>query len=218
MFFNNKENTNIDDQFKDDSDTEKKNNLKKTKKLLFIGGGLLLLIIIIIVIVLLLGKNNSTIELDGEEIITITVGSEYIEPGYKAYDNKNNDITSKVEVSNNIDTSKVGEYEVIYKIGKITKIRYINVVKLPDKSYIYLNGQMNMYLEIGEKYIEPGYKAYDTIDNSEELTKKVEITGTVDTSKKGTYQITYSVTNSRNKTISVTRNVFVVEKGKKTNN
>lgn len=216
MFFNEKGNTNIDNQFKDEDSKSKKNNNKK--KLLIIGGSLLVLIIIIIVIVMLLGKKNPTIELIGDETMTIAVGSEYIEPGYTAYDKKNNDITSEVKVSNNIDTSIEGEYEVLYTIGKYTKIRYITVVKISDKSYIYLTGQTDMYLEIGEKYIEPGYKVYDGIDNSEELTKKVKISGNVDTSKKGIYQITYSVTNSRNETTTVTRNIHVVEKGKKPNN
>lgn len=216
MFFNEKENTNIDHQFKDDDNKYKKNNNKKT--LLILGGGLLFLIILIIVIIMLLSNKNPTIELFGEETMTIAVGSKYVEPGYKAYDKNNNDITSKVEVSNNIDTSIEGEYEVLYTIGKYTKIRYITVIKIPEMSYIHLTRGKDVYIEIGEKYEEPGYKVYDGIDNSDELTKKVKVTGTVDTSKKGIYQITYSVTNSRNKTTTVTRYVHVVEKGKKTNN
>ena len=73
-----------------------------------------------------------------------------------------------------------------------------------------------MYLEVGEKYTEPGYQVYDSIEQN--LTEKVKVTGSVDTSKVGTYQITYSVINSRNETITVKRTVIVVEKGKKPQN
>ena len=48
-----------------------------------------------------------------------------------------------------------------------------------------------------------------------DLFDKVKVTGKVDTSKVGTYQITYSVVNSRNVTTKTTRTIIVVEKGKK---
>ena len=73
-----------------------------------------------------------------------------------------------------------------------------------------------MYLEIGEKYIEPGYQVYDSVDK--DLYDKVKITGKVDTTKTGIYQITYSVVNSRNITTKTTRTIIVVEKGKKPQN
>ena len=70
-----------------------------------------------------------------------------------------------------------------------------------------------MYLEVGEKYTEPGYRVYDSVDQN--LTEKVKVTSSVDTSKIGTYQVMYSVVNSRNKTTNVKRTIIVVEKGKK---
>lgn len=216
MYFNEKDNTNIDHQFKDNKNLNKKLNFEKTKPLIYAGSGLITLIILIIVIVVIINNRSYTIELQGEEIMTIAVGSEYIEPGYKAYDKKNNDKTNQIKVEKNIDTSKEGEYEIIYKIGNTSKIRYITVVKTVDESYIYLNGKMTMYLELGEKYVEPGYRIYDSIDK--DLTNKVIISGKVNTSKIGTYHITYSVTNSRNKKTTIKRTIIVVEKGKKPNN
>ena len=70
-----------------------------------------------------------------------------------------------------------------------------------------------MYLEVGEKYVEPGYQVYDNIDQN--LNDKVVVTGKVDTSKTGVYEITYSVVNSRNITTTVKRTITVVEKGQK---
>ena len=72
-----------------------------------------------------------------------------------------------------------------------------------------------MYLEIGEKYNEPGYQVFTS--TGENLNNKVIVTGKVDTSKLGVYEITYSVVNSSNITTIVKRTVIVVEKGKKPN-
>lgn len=217
MFFNEKENTNIDHQFNEKKSKKDKTHKKNSKTLIFIGVGLFALIIaIIIVIVIVINNNPAFIELMGAEKIKITVGTEYIEPGYKAYDSKNNDITNKVKVENNVDTLVEGNYEIVYSIKNAKKIRYVTVVEPEKESYIYLKGKTTMYLEIGEKYVDPGYQVYDSVDK--DLFDKVKVTGKVDTSKVGTYQITYSVVNSRNVTTKTTRTIIVVEKGQKPNN
>ena len=55
------------------------------------------------------------ITLDGSNV-SIFVGDNYTEAGYKAIDNYDGDITDKVEVSNNIDNTKIGKYEVKYLV------------------------------------------------------------------------------------------------------
>lgn len=62
------------------------------------------------------GIGNTFIHLTGKDPITLSVGSTYQEPGYKAIDSIDSDITSKVEVSNNVDTSKPGIYKVTYTV------------------------------------------------------------------------------------------------------
>ena len=47
--------------------------------------------------------------------------------------------------------------------------------------------------------------------SGKDLTSKVTITGKVDTSKKGTYKLTYSIVDSNNVTISVSRKVIVMD-------
>ena len=64
-----------------------------------------------------------------------------------------------------------------------------------------------MFLKVGDKYVEPGYEVFDSADQN--LKQKVKVSGKVDTSKVGTYEITYSVVNSRNKTITAKRYVIV---------
>ena len=213
MYFKEKEDTNIDKEF----EKNKKNgfSLKNIPSKYFIIGGIIIFAILaIIVIILLLTGNKNTIELIGEEKIIITKDSDYIEPGYKAYDKKKNDITNQVQITSNVDTSKVGEYEILYSINGITEVRYVTVIE--GDTYIYLKGKVNMYLEKGEKYTEPGYQVFDSVDQN--LTEKVKVSGTVNTSKVGSYQIIYSVVNSRNITVTEKRTIVVVEKGQKPNN
>ena len=206
MYFNEKEETNIDHQFQ----KERNFSLKNVKPIYWIISGIILLIaIIVIVVVILLNRGNKyNIELIGDERIIVTVGSTYIEPGYNAYDRKNNDVSSLVKITSNVDTSKIGEYEVVYTIDGITKVRYVVVNE--GSTYIHLLGDINMYLKVGQKYVEPGYQVYDSADQN--LTEKVKVSGKVDTSMAGTYQISYSVVNSRNQTITEKRTVIVTAK------
>jgi len=216
MYFKEKDDTNIDKEF----EKERKKGLNidfknlSPKTMLFLGGGILLLFIVIFVVISLSSNSNRyVLTLSGEQTISITVGSDYIEPGYKATDKKGNDFTNRVQITSNLDTSKIGEYEILYSIGNTNKVRNVKVVEKVDATYIRLLGEVTMYLEIGEKYKEPGYEAYDSIDGN--VTKKVTVSGKVNSSKKGVYKIKYTVVNSRNITTAEERNVIVVEKGQK---
>ena len=77
---------------------------------------------------------------------------------------------------------------------------------------ITINGNSNMTLDIGETYSEQGAKATDETDG--DITNKIKISGSVNTSKAGTNTITYTVTNSKGKTTTVTRTVTVKSKEK----
>ncbi len=213
MYFKEKEDTNIDKEFS--SNKQVNLDFDKLKPILFIAGGLVLLVIIAIILINIFNKGAKyTLTIVGDEKITINLGSDYIEPGYSAYDKKGNNVTKDVKITSNIDTTKEGNYEIQYSIGKISKVRYVTVKKTNDQTIIRLTNGKTMYLEVGEKYIEPGYQVYDNIDQN--LNDKVIVTGKVDTSKPGVYEITYSVVNSQNVTTTVKRIVTVVEKSKKT--
>ena len=51
------------------------------------------------------------------EAITLPVGEAYIEPGWTASDNYDGDLTSKVRVEGEVDTSKAGEYVLTYLVA-----------------------------------------------------------------------------------------------------
>lgn len=81
---------------------------------------------------------------------------------------------------------------------------------------ITLNGSNEITINKGDTYKEPGVKkVVDNTDGQIDV-KEVEITGDVNTSKVGTYTITYSVTDSfKNETVK-TRTIKVVQQLKNT--
>ena len=65
--------------------------------------------------------------------MTIYLGATFKEPGFNAYDNCDDDITSKVEVSGSVDSAKIGIYTITYKVSDTagntaTVKRVVNVI------------------------------------------------------------------------------------------
>ena len=214
MYFNdNKKDTNIDLEFNNN-----KNNifffLNKYKIYLIV---VFTIILAIFITVLLLNKKEKIaynyLNLTGDEYITLYLGSDYIEPGYEAYDSKNKNLTSQVEIESNLNVNEIGEYEIIYSIGDVTKSRKVSIIeKNEEYTYIYLNtidNDVNIYLKTGEEYKEPGYKVFNS--QGKNLNSDVIITGNVDTNKKGIYKLIYSITDSNGVVISTSRIVVVMD-------
>ena len=206
MYFNeNKENTNIDSEFS--SKKEFNFDFEKYKiPIIVVGAIILLLIIILIISAATKNKTTYYIDLEGAEKIIVYKGASYNDPGYKGYDN--NDKTYDVTVSGTVDTNKVGEYKLTYKLKNVTKTRTITVLETPKiPTIIHLNGGKNITINKNEEYQEPGYSVIDYIDG--DLTDKVVITGSVNTTKSGIYKLVYSVVNAEGVTTSETRVVTV---------
>ena len=211
MYFKDKINTNIDKEF----GKKKKFSIKKIDfnnidyKKIIIFSGIILLVIIGIILITKNKHNNYFIDLDGEDLIMIYKDSEYVDPGYSARNDKGVDFTDKVVVSDDVNTSVVGDYKVIYTLGDTKVVRYVSVIEKPiGATSIYLSGEVTMYLRVGDEYKEPGYTVIDSIDSN--LTDKVIVKNDVDTNKEGIYRITYMVTNSTGVSTQVSRTVIVM--------
>lgn len=107
---------------------------------------------------------------------------------YSALDNYDGDISKNIE-------SKIEGNKIIYRVedssGNTTKKEFNININDNEKPSLILNGDKTIYLGVGSKYKEPGYAAVDNCDGT--ITDKVEVSNTVDTSKEGTYTLTYSV-------------------------
>ena len=157
------------------------------------------------------------IALIGENPMILNVGDTFTDPGATATDKEDGDLTAKIVTTGTVDTSKAGTYQITYTVtdsagNKATVVRNV-VVKsgtIPPSNtppVITLNGANPMNLNVGDTFTDPGATATDKEDG--DLTAKIVTTGTVDTSKAGTYQITYTVTDSAGNKATVVRNVVV---------
>lgn len=75
----------------------------------------------------------------GEEKITLSVGAEFVEPGYSATDAQGNDLTDRVSVSGTVDTATAGTYTLTYTVtdgagNRVERTRTVTVTaaKLPE--------------------------------------------------------------------------------------
>ena len=201
MYFNEKEDTNIDKEFKEERDFS-----TFKKPLIIIGTIILLIIIILIIVALTKNKKHYFITLEGNQEMTIYQGAAYNEPGYIGFDNKQNKYD--VNVSGEVDSSKIGTYTLTYELNGVTATRTVNVVAKPSVvTTLHLIGSKSMIIKKGSTWKDPGYTAIDVLEGN--ITNKVTINGKVNTSKKGTYKLTYSVINSNGVTTSETRIVVV---------
>ena len=114
-----------------------------------------------------------TIKLNGNKTVELNLDETYKEEGATVryfYFNLNN----RLKISNNIDSKKIGNYEVTYEVTfnkrKTIKKRKVKVL---DKiaPTITLNGENKVTLCPGKPYTEEGYVATDNIDG--DITSKV---------------------------------------------
>lgn len=170
--------------------------------------------IVLITILIIFLTLSPRIHLTGSQDIYINLNSEFKEPGYSAkYFGKN--LTSKVKVTSNVDTTKIGEYEVEYYVKSLislrsTKIRRFVTVVDKTEPVITLEGNTEVTIYVKNEYKEPGFTASDNYDG--DITDKVVVQNNVDNSKIGSYEIVYKVSDSSGNETSVKRVVKVINR------
>lgn len=152
------------------------------------------------------------ITLTGGESYNQSYNTEYIEPGYTATDNYDEDLTNEVQIDK--EEISENEYNIVYTVqdssgNKVTAVRKVYIVD-NIAPVIKLNGKANMQILLNSKYEEKGATASDEKDG--DLTSKIEIIGNVDSSKVGTYTITYKVTDNSGNEATKIRKVTVYKK------
>ncbi len=83
------------------------------------------------------------------------------------------------------------------------------VAEGPGDIVIGLNGDEDTYVLVGEEYLEAGAHATEPTDGV--LNDAIEVSGKVDTSKPGDYEVTYRVSDSSGHTAEAVRTVHVVD-------
>ncbi|MEE1515967.1 MAG: polysaccharide deacetylase family protein, partial [Lachnospiraceae bacterium] len=154
------------------------------------------------------------ITLNGNTDINLNIGQEYVEEGFVATDDCEGDITGNVVVSGSVDNTKPGKYVLEYKVldtynNECVVSRNVTVADF-EAPIISLKGEKNQYIKLGSEYAELGFSAIDNVDG--DVSAKVEITGSVDTSKIGLYTITYKVTDTSGNVSNAKREIYVFDK------
>lgn len=149
----------------------------------------------------------------------------YIDPGYKAIDDIDGDITKNVKVKgiDLIDYNKVGTYYIVYEVKDqhghlannyrtvIVQDTVAPVVRLEKPEYT------NIVLEYGQPYADYGGAiATDAYDDNYGLEIKVYENSNLDLNKIGKYEITYFAVDSNGNKGQVTRTVNIKDTTKPT--
>ena len=74
-----------------------------------------------------------------------------------------------------------------------------------------LNGDAAITMAVGTEFVDPGYTATDDYDG--DVTSKVVVSGSVDNSKAGTYELTYTVSDTAGNTTSKKRTIIFEKLG-----
>lgn len=158
------------------------------------------------------------ITLNGSPTITLVKGQPYNELGATCTDNY--DATCNIVTTGGpVDSNTLGKTIITYTAtdaagNTSTKTREVTIVS-GNTPVITLVGNSPVNVELGDTYTDDGATANDAEDG--DLTAKIKKTGTVDTSRVGTYEISYDVTDSSgNKAPTVKRQIIVKDTTKPT--
>ena len=142
----------------------------------------------------------------------IEYGTEYKDAGATAKA-KFSDISDKIVVESNVDTSKVGLYKVTYKVPNGSKYdTYTRTVIVKDTQapIITLNGEENVEIDFGKTYedegvskVEDGYDGELSVENVTKEEKKLD---------NGDLEIHYTISDSSSNKADKVRHIKVVDK------
>ncbi|WP_368908691.1 immunoglobulin-like domain-containing protein, partial [Bacillus wiedmannii] len=163
---------------------------------------------------------NQVPELTVPLTITLRVGDTF-DPmsNVKAVDNEDGDLTNKVKHKGDVDTSKLGTYIVDYSVvdsqgGNATATQTVIVEGNGETLDLKptLTAPVGATIHVGDSF-DPMEKVLAIDKEDGDLTSKVKLNGEVDTSKAGTYVLTYTVTDSKGHEVTVKQTVTVKVRG-----
>lgn len=185
----------------------------RLKKSVWITGIVLAVIIILFLLFLIFGGVFLKLNIESsDKVIEIEYNSDNFEYSKATCSFMGQDISKNIKRTNNVDLSKLGKQEIKYTCSKWNfekekKVTY-NIIDnvAPD---VTLNGDEEVSLYQNTEYQEQGCKVVDNYDG--DISNKVTIEGSVDTTKIGTYELNYVVKDSSGNESQKKRKVTVKE-------
>lgn len=177
----------------------KKNRIKKI--LVIISIGIILISSILFILYYLFGDNYLKITSNKNNIEVSVNDKDYekVKIECKFFNKK----VDNIKLIKKIDISKLGNQEEEYECKKSffkknIKIKY-NVVD-KEEPVLEVDSDENISIYVGDEYREPTIKAIDNYDG--DITDKIEVNGSVDNQKEGTYEIEYKIKDSSGNEVS----------------
>ncbi len=105
-------------------------------------------------------KEAPVLKLKGSQNYSITIGSQYKDPGVEVTDNCDKNLSSNVTITGSVNTQKLGTYSIKYEVSdmagnKATAIRNVRVIEKAKGGVIYLTfddgpnqGTTNVILDV----------------------------------------------------------------------
>lgn len=156
-------------------------------------------------LVRVLDKEAPVIELMSNSSACTLPNAEYEEEGFTAWDTCDGDLTHKVRRS-------VSQGYVTYTVedssGNSTTVKRRIRYNDPIAPELTIEGNQMLTLFTGQEYFEPGYVASDNVDG--DISSWVQVSGGVDASTPGQYEILYTVSDSYNNKVTASRVVRVM--------
>lgn len=186
--------------------------MSKNKKILFQVGIAVVVLIMAVLLFMKLSKKVYALELLGESEITLEYGQTFEDPGFKVFlnDKELEDETLVSILEGDFDETKIGTYIFKYQLNSNDSVfleREVTIVDTENPTITLKASEDKLY--VGDTYKEVGFSATDNYDG--DISEDVKVTGAVDTSKAGTYKLTYTVADSSGNTFEVIREVTVEE-------
>lgn len=163
--------------------------------------------------------------LKGTTPVKIAKGTNFQDPGAKAVDDVDGDISDKIARSGNVDTLVVGEYKITYSVsdtsGNTTTIERLIVVEEYEEIEVTLGSNLDLITPqielkgtnpycviVGQKYKEPGAIATDNIDGN--ITNRIKVDSSAVTGERtGNFRVTYEVSDTYGHKAIAYRSVMV---------
>jgi hypothetical protein len=155
-----------------------------------------------------------TISIIGNAIMSTEINKPFVDPGITANDNIEGNISSRYQRIGEVNTSVVGPNYLKYIVkdyyGNVSDTIYRTVFVILNQTgpTITLNGPSQQYVEVYNRYNEFGAVAKDN-QNNIIPNNSIIISGSVDTSKLGSYNLNYTIVDAFGLTASVNRLITV---------
>lgn len=147
--------------------------------------------------------------IDDNKKISLCPGSKYVKEDVQATDNYDGDLSKKVSIK---ATDKKVVYSVRDSSGNKQEIEKEIVYEDNVNPVLEMTGDKFAYVFLNEGYSDAGANANDNCEGN--ISNKIVVSNNVDTSKVGTYEVTYNVKDGSGNSSSLVRTVRVSERNK----